>query len=240
MYPGIGIVKRNPLQSKVVLVCSGLPMGRRPKKARTSINFDTAEITKPFSADEVLSENATKISEEISSDRKAIFYTEKNGEIVWDEMRPSAKESLRDFYMRNDVRKNLGITEEKSVEDSSEFGKDEADGLLDLLQPVLAIGASKVYNVSYDITSKAYVFDDAQRKKINPRLIRLLNKWGPSIFKQYKDEIGCGVVLISAVAAQTKMMKFMDAQEKKKKQVVTMPQSAPRPSVQEKSEATGD
>ncbi len=93
-------------------------------------------------------------------------------------------------------------------------GNDEANALLDLLQPATAWAARRIYNVSPEVASRAFVYSPSHREKINPPLIRVMNKWLPGMVKRWSDEIGLAVVLGSVINAQITVMKIYDAQEK--------------------------
>lgn len=222
------------------------PMGRKRKNAKTvAFHMDSTTVIPPITAEEILQEqaatNSATNSVEDNLERQNISFVERDGKIAFDEMRESQKEKLREFVNRPEVQAEFAPkTETKS--DDAKFDVDEANALLDFLQPVLAIGASKVYGVPAEITSQAYVFNDNMRAKLSPRMTRLLNKWGPSIFAKYKDEIGCGLILVSCVAVQTKQMKFL-AKRANDKKVTQMPSPAPvavpTPD-EEKTAVTGD
>lgn len=109
------------------------------------------------------------------------------------------------------------VTEIRPAEPSVVCGDDEANALLDLLQPICATAASKIYGIEKDICSRAFVFNGDQRRKINPPLIRVMNKWLPGLVKKYADEIGLGIVLFSTVNAQVRVAQMLDAQEKQRK-----------------------
>jgi len=216
-------------------------MGRRRKSASKSFNMNPSAVAPPeITADEILADaNSTK-SETETAQRKSFSYRERDGKIAFDEMPESAKDDLKEFFNRPEVQEQFG-TKPESKNDETKFDVDEANVLLDFLQPVLSIGASKIYGVSPKITSKAYVFTENMRGKLTPRMTRLFNKWGPSIFAQYKDEIGFGLILVSCVAVQTKQMKYLVRMANDKK-VTQMPTPTPQPveTSENKSVATGD
>ena len=114
-------------------------------------------------------------------------------------------------------------------------GDDEANALLDLMQPICSTAASRIYGIDGKITSRAFQFTADHRKRINPPLVRVMNKWLPSMVKRWSDEIGLAIVLSSVVNAQVKVMHMM-ADAEKRAQVVSKekevtPISAPAPVV---------
>jgi hypothetical protein len=180
-------------------------MRKRGRPSKRTLDFSSPDLS-------TLSDQPISSTEEL----KNISYKEVDGKIAWDDMRDTQKENVKEFYARPDVQAVLEVPAEKK-EDKPEFGDDEASALLDFLQPVLAIGSSKIFKVPHEITVQAYVFDDHMRKKLNPRMAKLLNKWGPSVFKAYKDEIGFGLVMLSCVSAQTKHMRILHDKSKRAK-----------------------
>ena len=167
------------------------------------------------------------------SGRKTIaFFFDANGKIQWDRMRESTREELRSYISSAEAKKYLGFETPDSVKTAEEvgFGDDEANALLDLLGPVDAVAASKIYGVPMEVTSVAFNFTPDHRKKINPRLTRLLNKWGPSLIKTWKDEIGCAIVVFAVVNSQVRIMHILE--EKRKRGQVSSkvtPISTPEP-----------
>jgi hypothetical protein len=91
---------------------------------------------------------------------------------------------------------------------------DEANMVLDLLTPVCTTAAKRIYNVSDAVADAAFQFTPEHRRKINPPLVRVLNKWLPLLIRKYADEIGLGIVLFSVINAQVKVMRMLDATEK--------------------------
>jgi hypothetical protein len=125
-------------------------------------------------------------------------------------------EQLRSILTDSSSQKKLGI-EPAVAKEAHELGFDatEANALLDLLQIIKAAGAAKVFDVPHEITSRAFTDTELQRSKMVPPITKILNKWGPSLLKTWKDEIGAGIIFISVTNAQVQMMKHLDAQRKK-------------------------
>lgn len=93
-------------------------------------------------------------------------------------------------------------------------GDDESNALLDLLQPICATAASKIYGIDGRITARAFQFSADHRKRVNPPLIRVMNKWLPGMVKRWSDELGLAIVLSAVVNSQIKVMHMLDGQEK--------------------------
>jgi hypothetical protein len=203
--------KRKPVQ-----VIDGMPV------------LDAANET-PENAVDSLSEKPDRIS----------FYVSPDGSPEWDRISASTKEKLTAILKNEKVQRELGITQEqaKSISEMG-FGEDEANALLDLLGGIDAMAASAVYKIPPDICSKAFTFSPDQRKKINPPLQRILNKWSPMILKTWKDEIGLAMVLLSTLNAQVRVMHMLDEQRKKntppkpQATVTSISASEPKPETQ--------
>lgn len=146
------------------------------------------------------------------------FFSNKDGEIAWDRMRDGTREELRKFVTRPDVRKNLGLEKEESEKDQAlpAFGQDEATAFFDGLGTVAGFSASLFYHVPREITSRAFTFTEEHRRKLSPVYIRLMNKWGPSVVKTWKDEIGAAFLTVAVVNSQIHLMKMYVEQERKK------------------------
>ena len=96
------------------------------------------------------------------------------------------------------------------------IGNDEAEALLDLIQPVTRFAAKKIYKISDTVAEQAFIFSPDHRRKINPPLIRVMNKWLPMLIKKFADELGLGIILFSVVNSQIKVMQMLDYQEKQR------------------------
>jgi hypothetical protein len=95
------------------------------------------------------------------------------------------------------------------------FSKDETDAIFDTLTTVQSVAASKMYGIPSEITRKAMEYDEFHRRKLAPRMERLLNKWAPLVIKKWKDEIGFGIVFLAVVNSQVKTMHAMEDKRRK-------------------------
>jgi hypothetical protein len=102
-----------------------------------------------------------------------------------------------------------------ATEQAQEFSEMEANALLDLLQGIEQPMASKIYGVPYEITRQAFVFTDDMRKRINPAMVKILNKWAPTILRNWKDELGFVLVFGSALNMQVQTMHHLESKRKK-------------------------
>jgi hypothetical protein len=127
-------------------------------------------------------------------------------------MQGKTKAQLIELLQNKSVQKELGFSadEAKRIEEIG-FGEDEANGLLDLVGGINSIAASRIYKIPREVTSPAFHFTPDHRKKINPGLTRILNKWGPAILKTWKDEIGLGIVMVSVLNSQIALMHIYEA-----------------------------
>jgi hypothetical protein len=153
------------------------------------------------------------------------FNVTPDGAPDWERMQPRTKTQLTELLQNKSVQKELGFTPEqaKKIEEIG-FGEDEANALLDLLQGIDSIAASKLYGIPSEITSQAFTFSPDHRKKLGPVYARLLNKWGPAALKAWKDEIGAVVLTFAVINSQIRVMHILE--EKRKKNV--SPMSGPR------------
>lgn len=148
----------------------------------------------------------------------------------WERMLPRTKIQLTELLTNKTVQEKLGIspTEAKEVLLTG-FGEDESNALLDLLSGINSVAASRIYQVPTEVTSVAFSFSADHRKKINPPLTRILNKWGPAVIKTWKDEIGLGIVFLSVLNAQVRLMHILEEQRKKKQPRPVTPISKTEP-----------
>jgi len=165
-----------------------------------------------------LMQNANSAQNDVSergfTPRIVRYLVNDKGEVQWDRMQNRTKEDLKDFVNRPESKKHLGLEREVAAIDIPVFDEDEANSLLDFLETVDGVAASKIYGVPREVTSVAFTFTPEHRKKLNPRIVRLLNKWGPMFLKTWKDEFGLGMVLISVLSAQARKMDFIMEQRK--------------------------
>lgn len=154
------------------------------------------------------------------------FYLSPDGIPAWDRISPQTKEKLTSILQNKLVHKELGfsVEEVKQAEAALTIGDEEANALLDLLSSIDSMAASMIYKIPSEITSQAFAFTPEHRKKINPPLTRVLNKWAPAMLKTWKDEIGVAIVLSAVLNSQVRLMHALE--EKRKK---NLPQSLQRP-----------
>jgi hypothetical protein len=144
------------------------------------------------------------------------FNVTPDGSPDWNRMLPKTKEQLTELLKNKQVQEALGITpEEAKKPEELGFGEDEANALLDFLSPIFSFSASRFYGVPMDITSQAFTFTPDHRKKVNPPLTRVLNKWGPSLIKQWKDEIGLAIILAAILNSQVRIMHMLEDKRKR-------------------------
>jgi len=114
----------------------------------------------------------------------------------------------------------LPVIEEKK-EEIPAFGEDEAQSILDVLQPFCVMGATKIYHCPNDIAQRAFTFTELHRRKLTPPMARVINKWAPFFLKQWKDEIGLGLIFFSVLSAQTRTLHTLMDERKKETTKVT-------------------
>jgi hypothetical protein len=144
------------------------------------------------------------------------FFVSNEGTPEWNRIAPQTKARLAAILQNPQVQKELGFTKEEAKEISElGFGEDEANTILDLLGTADSFAASLIYKVPADICSQAFSFSPDHRKKINPPLQRVLNKWAPAVLKTWKDEIGLAMILFATLNAQIRVMHMLDERRKK-------------------------
>jgi hypothetical protein len=184
--------------------------GSAPKN--TSVQNEAPKPTAP--APEV------KENETLNGDvRATIGWLETpDGKIQLDRMTDKTKKKFRSLLDNPEFVKAIGIEAPSAAPSTLKFPEiddKECNMILDLLGTVSGIGASFIYKVPREITMKAFQYTPDMRRKINPNLAAVLNKWAPTFLKTYKDEVGLGIVMFGAVNAQLTVMKLLDDQRKK-------------------------
>lgn len=202
-------------------------MGRRPKRkivfnGEDSISFlastanETSADSPAISANETPIETKPAHPEIFENYHRVSFTVDSDGRIDTSRLQDKTRIQLKEIFSRPSELEKLGLTPAVSKEISEMgFGEDEANAILTFLTSIDAPIASRLYQVPKDICVKAFTFDDYHRKKLNPPMIRLMNKWGPSVLKTWKDEIGFALIMFSTLSAQVTAMNFMHEQRKK-------------------------
>lgn len=160
-----------------------------------------------------------------------VYYPDKDGNPDFSRMQPRVMENFRKFYARAENLKAIGIAQSESISASAPselFGADEVNAFYDGLGFVDAVIAAKLYGVPFEMAQEAFTFDEFQRGKLTPRTQRLLNKWGPKVLAQWKDEIGLGIVLAATVSAHSRKLK----------KIRRLPATAPAPAPEKPVEKT--
>jgi hypothetical protein len=188
-------------------------MGRRP---RYKINARTGEETSASTpapseskSHQESQDNSEKIPTVIPSRRFVLPMSDEKS-VAWDQIPEKNLEILRDALKNPDTAKILGISKPEETPGEIGFSNDDANAFLDLLSGVDSLAASKVYKIPKTVTDAAFKFEDYHRKKLNPPMVRLLNKWSPLILKNWKDEIGFGIILVSTLNAQVNVMHALE------------------------------
>jgi hypothetical protein len=189
---------------------------RMKTRNRKPAALNLTDATKPNGSFESNAAPGSTDTNQGKTERLSFFLTE-DGKPDFARMHPSTKEKMSAFVRDSSVLSELGISPEKAKENLLDIGfsEDEANGILDLLGGIDSVAASKIYGIPLEVTSEAFRFTTEHRKKINPPLIRLLNKWGPAVIKTWKDEIGLGIVIASVLNTQVQLMHILEARRKR-------------------------
>jgi hypothetical protein len=174
--------------------------------------------TPPEKSQETPSLAQNSVLEDRKNLRVLRFFVNEDGAIDFARMHGKTVEELKAFVKRPEVRKNLEIESSVSKEGEKDdgFGTMEANALLDLLSVIEVPVASKLYGVPIEVAREAFVFKPEVREKINPSMIKLLNKWGPAIAKTWKDEVGFVLVMGTALNIQIQTMHALESKRKAK------------------------
>lgn len=156
-------------------------------------------------------ENVSAPDSDREKPNRISFNVTSEGAPDWERMLPKTKDQLSAVLKNPNVQKELGFSPEtaKKIEELG-FGEDEANALLDMLQGIDSMAASKIYGIPGEITSQAFTFTSDHRKKLVPCYARLMNKWGPAILKQWKDEIGAVVLTFAVLNSQVRLMHILE------------------------------
>lgn len=179
-------------------------------------NVPATEAPKPTAPSQDLRENETANGDI----RATIGWLETaDGKIQFERMTDKTKKKFRSLLESPEFIRAIGAEPPSPAASSPgklpEIGDQECNMILDLLGTVSGIGASYIYKVPREITAKAFQYTPDMRKKINPNLSAVLNKWAPHFLKSYKDEVGLAIVLFGAVNAQLTVMRILDGQRTK-------------------------
>jgi hypothetical protein len=197
----------------------GRPMHKDGDKSSAKTVDNGAKVAK--TAPENSQKNTQMGQNSPFEDRKNLrvlrFFVADDGTVDFSRMQGKTVEDLKNFVRRPEVKKNLNLeTAQTGGEKDEGFGTLEANALLDVLCGIEAPVASRLYGVPFDICHEAFQFAPEVRSKINPSMIRLLNKWAPLILKTWKDEVGFALVMGSAVNLQIQTMRLLEKKRKDK------------------------
>ena len=190
-------------------------MGRKRKTIRIENGeiktSEIPEISANENSENSPAEPAPEHPEIFENNRRVSFTVDADGHIDFDKLQDKTKIQLKEIFSRPSELRKLGLSPQVSQTISEMgFGEDEANAILNFITTIDAPIASRMYNVPREICVKAFTFDDYQRSKLNPPMIRLMNKWGPSVLKTWKDEIGFALIMFSTLSAQVTAMNILN------------------------------
>lgn len=195
-------------------------MGRRARRISIQ-NGEIKSVETPAespAADANQNETVSQPShpEIFETNRRVAFTVDEDGRIDLSRLQDKTKIQLREIFSKSSELEKLGISAPVARELSEiGFGEDEANAILNFITTIDAPIASRMYQVPKDICVEAFTFDDFHRRKLNPPMIRLLNKWGPSVLKTWKDEVGFALIMFSTLSAQVTAMNFLHEKRKR-------------------------
>jgi hypothetical protein len=213
---------------------------RTKKRNAVALNPDSATSAPDGNSNPSLANEESLPAEKLD---RISFYVAQDGAPEWDRISPQTRERLTAILRNSKVQKELGVSQEeaKSISEIG-FGEDEANALLDMLGGIDSMAASAIYKIPPEVCTQAFTFTSDQRRKINPPLHRVLNKWGPAMLKTWKDEIGLAMVLFATMNAQVRVMHVLEEKRKKNQPTRAMvtPIYAPEPKPPETEVAKTD
>ncbi len=192
---------------KTIRIVNGeIKTSEAPENSEIPSNDSTPETPEPQIEHPEIFENHRRVS----------FTVDADGHIDFEKLQDKTKIQLKEIFSRPSELRKLGLSPQVSKQISElEFGEDEANAILNFITTIDAPIAARMYNVPKEICVKAFTFDEYQRSKLNPPMIRLMNKWGPSVFKTWKDEIGFALIMFSTLSAQVTAMNFLEEQRRR-------------------------
>lgn len=162
-------------------------------------------------------------------ERKSVAWYEKDGKILWERMRPSTREALKEFLQRDDVLKALEV--KRPEVQKKLVGESLVERTYKLVGKVESFVAQKSLKAPKEIADTAMCFDEDELNVVVPPTVRLLNKYGAEWIESYGDWLELGIGLTSIQVSKFAMLRaLLDREEKKAKnrpEVVEIRQEKP-------------
>lgn len=153
-----------------------------------------------------------------------------NGTIAFDSIRQSTREKLKNILSNPDTAKNLGLSESQAaaVAKVEVFDEQWCGAIFDTIGRIESFAAQRMYKFPPEIADKAFSYSALEKEKLSGPMARVINKYAPTWFEQYKDEVALAMLFVTITAVKFQMAKtMMEMQAKVTKDVSPAPAPAP-------------
>jgi hypothetical protein len=153
--------------------------------------------------------------------RKSIaWYESDDGKIVWERMRETSKDALRDFLKKPEVWDGLKIEKPTLTAQGTPSTKPLVSGEVisrayDFLGKFESFLFQRATKCSDEIASKVWVFDDEEKAALIPATAAILAKHGPEWLSGFDVEIEFCVIFFSLQMSKFMTMKTLLERERK-------------------------
>lgn len=136
-------------------------------------------------------------------ERRAFAFFEKDGKVLWERMRPSTKEQLKEFFNRKDVIDNLNLKPKEGTASTRNILSPETVKkiymFLGWLQSMLGRMATKLPK---DVVDKIMLFDDEELNMVVMPSVKMINKYGPDWLSGYNEDCEFLGAVISVIVSK--------------------------------------
>lgn len=212
----------------------------RKTSPKNPSNDRTPNTVETIDRDPIQPETTTR-AEVQGEERKSVAWYERDGKILWERMRPSTREALKEFLERDDVVKALEVKRPEAPPKKL-VGESLVTRGYRLVGQAESFIAQKSLKAPKDIADLAMLFDDEELEVVVPPTVRLLNQYGAEWVEKWGDWVELGVSLTTIQLSKFAMLKsLLDKEERKAKnrpEVVEIRREDPAPTPEKmKSEA---
>lgn len=207
------------------------------KKKGTSetLNSNITSISTPepseraIGTDSTTNEKTNMTSGEI---RKSIaWYEGSDGKIIWERMRGSSKDALREFIVRPEVWDGLKIQKPgdqpgQEIPSRDILNSDVLSRAYDFIGKFEAFLAKRVTGCSDEIAEKVFIFDEEEKSALVPATVKLINKYGPNWMSAYNEEIEFCIVILSIHMNKIFMLRVL-LERDRRAQLTNVPKPTP-------------
>jgi hypothetical protein len=200
-------------------ILPGMKTKTRAEKSKIGKTPEIPNTVQTINRDAIQPENApaTPVLTEGGEERKSVAWYEKDGKILWDRMRPSTRDALKEFLERDDVIKALEVKRPEGPPKKL-VGESLVARGYKLTGTVESFIAQKSLKAPKEIADKVMLFDDEELEVVVPPTVRLLNRYGADWIETYGDWVELGIGLTSIQLSKFAMLRaLLDREERKAK-----------------------